>query len=693
MLAESAWGTLYTHDTAGLIAGVRLFLTHENAPHELDSPEAVYRLPATAFAPVTAQAVELTPRAGASWLKIELPPALMDGSRVWLELRAPFGARIDVYDPQGGRWHHTGDQGPLRTIPRSLVGQTRVVTLQPRGPLPVLLRLAVAQPTTLSLELWHPETWAAQQMYKDFAWGLYCGLLLATLGFAAMTAALLQARELRVLAAFLAAALGVVLCNGILSSLWLADYPDLARTLVELAVVGFFVTAAWATHSGLCANATPPSQARLIRTLLGVTAVGASLLVLLGYPTGAVRGAFVVWLGICLAALGQGVARWRTGGTPSAYPSLLLGWQMLGGAVLFVMAGGQAQPAAALAALWQTSLVLFAAALGVVTVIRIRADHVRRLRENTGALLASQQAQTLLNEQVKARTGALNQALHQLTAALAREQAAQARRAEFLRGVAHDLRTPLAVLQATIDNLLVADPAMPTAAAQDDYRLLERTGQRLAKTIDLHLSPTSGALAAEAEAQVIPCDPAALVRDTVEAARVLSADHHFVVATAALPAQLVCDPEMTRVALRNLLDNAVKYTPPGSTIQVRGGRVGQRQSDAVWLAVADNGPGVPAAELDALFTPGFRAGSAAGQPGQGLGLPLARRMIESQGGRLTVTTNPGTGLTFMIWLPATAGEEDPDPPSAVAATTFPPALVGAVAWRASPTPDLRFTPG
>ena len=655
---------MYTHDATGLHAGVRLFQIRADAPGDLAQPAAVYRLPAAAFDPVDAADLHLEPRPRGVWLKLELPPALQDGSRVWLQIQAPPRARIVVYDPHEPDWRPAAANGAPRAAPGNLAAVTQVVTLRPYGPRPVLLHVTVARPATLALQLWHPEPWTERQMRQDFAWGLYFGLMLATLAFATLTAALLQAPEIRAIAAVLAAAIVLALSNGFTSWLWLADYPDLAWSLRELAVVGFFVTAAWSTRAGLRDPAVPPGRRRLITALLGVTAIGGAWLVLLDAPTAAVRGAFGLWLVISLAALRQSGARWRAAGAPYQYLTLLLGWQILGGVALFVVIDGHAHAPAAFAALWQASLIVLAVALGVVTLWRIRADHHRRLQENTAALLSSEQARTLLDAQVKARTGALNTALHQLMAALAREREARARRHEFLCSAAHDLRTPLAVLLATLDNLLADAPATTPPAVRADYDLLARTCQRLVATVDQHLAPTSGALAADAQARRAPCALTALLRDTVDAARVLAPDHRFVIQTAGLPAQFACDPEMTRVALRNLVDNAAKYTPPGTTIEVRGGRVGQRASDAVWLAVTDNGPGVTAAERAALFTPQFRGANAAGRPGQGLGLALARRMIEHQGGLLTVAAAPGTGLTCHIWLPGTVVAREPPPDAA-----------------------------
>jgi signal transduction histidine kinase len=97
----------------------------------------------------------------------------------------------------------------------------------------------------------------------------------------------------------------------------------------------------------------------------------------------------------------------------------------------------------------------------------------------------------------------------------------------------------------------------------------------------------------------------------------------------------------------NLTDNAMKYTPPGTRVVLRGGR----DSSGLWLAVEDEGPGLSSMELERVFKPHNRGPDTVGRPGQGMGLPLARRLIERQGGTLTATSAPGQGCCFRIWLP------------------------------------------
>ena len=101
--------------------------------------------------------------------------------------------------------------------------------------------------------------------------------------------------------------------------------------------------------------------------------------------------------------------------------------------------------------------------------------------------------------------------------------------------------------------------------------------------------------------------------------------------------------------LNNLIGNAVKFSAPGGRIVVRVGEEGR----FLHTSVADSGPGIPAAELSALFRPFYR-GSAPLPPGErstGLGLPIARRIVEAHGGRIGVESDVGRGSTFWFTLP------------------------------------------
>jgi len=113
-----------------------------------------------------------------------------------------------------------------------------------------------------------------------------------------------------------------------------------------------------------------------------------------------------------------------------------------------------------------------------------------------------------------------------------------------------------------------------------------------------------------------------------------------------------CDGEMTQLVLRLLLDNAVKYSPPGAPITISSAL----EKRTLLITVADAGPGIPERDRTRIFEKYYRgAQREAGVPGMGLGLASARFMLESQGGRIWVSNRPGGGAAFHFTLPAAMG--------------------------------------
>jgi two-component system sensor histidine kinase BaeS len=114
-----------------------------------------------------------------------------------------------------------------------------------------------------------------------------------------------------------------------------------------------------------------------------------------------------------------------------------------------------------------------------------------------------------------------------------------------------------------------------------------------------------------------------------------------------LPVQTL-DPDRMAQAVGNLLSNAVKYTPAGGTVSVAAGE----DDGALWIRVADTGPGIAADELEMIFEPFYRSQRERRFPqGLGLGLTIARNMVQAHGGRLEVVSTPGQGSRFTIVLP------------------------------------------
>lgn len=117
-----------------------------------------------------------------------------------------------------------------------------------------------------------------------------------------------------------------------------------------------------------------------------------------------------------------------------------------------------------------------------------------------------------------------------------------------------------------------------------------------------------------------------------------------------LPSQFVCDPDLIRIALRNLLANADRHSPPEQPIDLE-----VWTTDGVLhLTVRDQGEGIPPDELQRLFQKYFRGRASQGKPGAGLGLYLVHRIVTAHGGKIAVQSVQGHGTTFSLELPSRA---------------------------------------
>ena len=221
---------------------------------------------------------------------------------------------------------------------------------------------------------------------------------------------------------------------------------------------------------------------------------------------------------------------------------------------------------------------------------------------------------------------------------------------EFLASVSHELRTPLTSIRGYVDILLERND-LP-----DDQRnqleVVARNGERLNRLV-ADLLHTARVEEGPMEVVRTPQDLAEIVRASVEAASPV-AQAAGVELRLDAPATLVAPVDGQRIAqaVDNLLSNAIKYTPSGGHVEVRLAVDGSR----VEICVADSGIGIQAADRDRLFTRFFRARHAEEQSVQGLGLGLgiARSIVEGHGGRIDVESEVGRGSVFRIRLPVGA---------------------------------------
>ncbi len=263
-----------------------------------------------------------------------------------------------------------------------------------------------------------------------------------------------------------------------------------------------------------------------------------------------------------------------------------------------------------------------------------------------------------LNEIIETRTEALS-------AANARLEAIDAERRRFFADVGHELRTPLTVILGETDLCLRADP-LERQEARRAFRVIRTRARRLYRRIEdiLRVARSESGRIELAEA---PFDLAAAARDAVDDCAGLARRRRVALAIegadAARPA--LGDADWVRQVIGGLLDNAIRHSPEAGRIALR---LSQGEAGGHRLSVVDEGPGIPEEDRPRLFERFARGRQAAPGEGFGVGLSLARWVIECHSGeieiespaRLPVGPDPaGPGTAVVVRLPA-ADREGPD---------------------------------
>lgn len=619
----------------------------------------VRALPPERWQPLAGQVLIFGESASAWWVRATLTNPGPSARRRILEVAWPHLDWLDIYLIADGRvleTVRTGDQRPFASRPLD----TRLFAIPleiPAGETrDIFLRLALDNGlyAPIPLGLWMPEHfWSAVQ--RDNLWaGLYFGISLALMAYNLLLFLATRDRNFARYALYL----GLLTLWGVgflgygFQMLWPNDVWWQNQTYIARAAVLNLVGTAFVIHF-LETRRRMPVLHGLLLILSGLVLGTIAMEVVNGFGVATpmaktirfyvilVSVVFPVYLAAGLRAMWLGVREARYFVLAWFFP--VLGILLFSVQDLAFMV--RKYPLAAHTYEIGTVLecLLLAFALG---------DRYRRLRDDKLALerrwrLEQAAYAARLEHEVAARTGELRTAVAQLDTALQAERRAGEEQRAFLATVSHELRTPLTVIDMTVQNLARSAKTADEQTRRRYDRVLDAT-RRLSSLLTDQLSEDRFSLAGY-DLRPAPCDPTELLWDAAEACRVMAREHRVQVEAAEVREPFVCDPDLTRLALRSLADNAVKYTPPGTVVILRG----RRTPDEVWLEVEDQGPGLDPAELSRIFEPHVRGQGSDATPGSGMGLPLARRMIERQGGSLTATSVPGQGCVFRIVLPAT----------------------------------------
>jgi signal transduction histidine kinase len=221
---------------------------------------------------------------------------------------------------------------------------------------------------------------------------------------------------------------------------------------------------------------------------------------------------------------------------------------------------------------------------------------------------------------------------------------------DFVSAVSHEFRTPLTSLRQLSE--MLSKGRVPTdALRQESYEILSRETERLQRLVESILD--FGRIEAGSYQYMLAAlDAATLVREVVSEIETGTAVAGFTFEVTSPPAGLPvnADRAALALALRNLIENAVKYSGDSRTVWVEASRAGAR----VLIAVTDRGAGIPESEQRAIYGKFVRGAGArrAGIPGTGIGLTIAGQIVAAHRGQIRLRSAPGAGSTFTLDLPA-----------------------------------------
>ncbi len=271
--------------------------------------------------------------------------------------------------------------------------------------------------------------------------------------------------------------------------------------------------------------------------------------------------------------------------------------------------------------------------------LEITAAHPQRIEAN--ARQQGRWTMALLTIAVAMSSGALF-FIHR---AVERERRLNAMKSDFVASVSHELRAPVASIRLMADALNAGKIEAHTVS--EFHRLISREGARLTTLIE-NVLDFARIEQGRKRWHFEECDLAAVVTETLSLMEPLAAEKSItLVSPKPLPSLIASvDPGAIQQALVNLLDNAIKFSPPGSSVEIL-----LTESPAHWeIQITDQGPGIPPAEHARIFEKFHRLGSELRREtqGTGIGLSLVKAIAEAHGGRVVLASIPGNGSVFTL---------------------------------------------
>lgn len=231
---------------------------------------------------------------------------------------------------------------------------------------------------------------------------------------------------------------------------------------------------------------------------------------------------------------------------------------------------------------------------------------------------------------------------------ITREKELDEMKSQLLATVSHELRTPLASIKGFATTLLRQDVEWEETSRREFLAIIDEESDRLSELIG-NLLDMSRAEAGTLRVEPEPSDLRPIVQETVAEFQMITRDHPIEVLLPQTLPPVLTNPRRVRQILRNLVENAVKYSPDGGPIRV----TVQTGAGNVQISVADQGIGIEPEHLDRIFERFYQVDSASTRKvgGAGLGLPICEAIVKAHKGDIWAESQPGAGSTFHFTLP------------------------------------------
>jgi signal transduction histidine kinase len=571
-----------------------------------------------------------TPVAGSTWM-LEVANALLDDVRLYSSRQD--GSYIE---------QRSGEDIARTAWPVDYRNPTFALWIESDEPRRYYLRISARNALSTSIHLWHPGTFSIATRDEAFNYGVFYGVYILILVFHLFfwfaTRERLGGWYVPYVAInFLGAAistghfqkltglpgpmsdmlLGVMLCMP------LAISNTFTLTLLELASV-------------------MPRFVRIYLPLMWSLGIGLSLIVVTGHFGAGVAGAQAITLACIALLIVIGIHLALRGHRPARFFLFAFGIFYAAVVLRYLRNLGILEP---------TLLTEFSVPVGallhmIVMSLGITGQYTKIKREKLAAQAALneslevqvQERTITLMDEIARRKKSENEVRHALDVMGRARQEQQ----DFVAMVSHEFRTPLAIIN-TVTQQLAGNLDAPREKSLERCTDIRDSTRRMTDMMDEFLS--FDRLGGEFHPSLRPINPVQLAHSIAEefdVSRLRIEDECSL-------DKLVCDVELLRVALRNLLVNALRHSPPEFPVHL----ITRATADgSVVFEVKDAGSGIPADEIPRLFQKYFRGRGALNKPGAGLGLYLVERIAELHGGMVSVDSTQGQGTSFKLTIPA-----------------------------------------